>query len=339
MRAVAVHKTGEAPQLMDLPLPRPEPGEVLVRLAAASLNPIDLGIAAGQFGAQLPHVYPLVLGVDGAGLVVEAGGAVHGLKPGDSVHGQFLRAPLGHGTFAEYTVVTQAPDSGALQRVPDGMPASIAAALPTAGMTALGAVDAIGLRAGQSVLVVGATGGVGVFAVQLAAARGAEVIATARPDAQEWIRRLGAARTADYTAGDVAEQVRATHPGGIDALLDLTRDQARFSQYAGLVRDGGAAVSVTFTASEELLASQRITVSNFMMRDKPGLLARITAEVASGAVTVPVQQEIALEEVPLALPRIIAGGARGKTTVRTDMGSGPNGRDRSSEANVTEAGH
>jgi NADPH:quinone reductase-like Zn-dependent oxidoreductase len=316
MRAVAVHKVGDTPELMDLKVPRPEPAEVLVKMAAASVNPIDLGIAGGHFVGSMPHVYPVVLGVDGMGSVVEAGEAVRGLKPGDSVHGQFLRAPLGHGTFAEYAVVTESPDSGALQRVPDGMPAEIAAALPTAGMTAIGVLDAIGLRAGQSVLVLGATGGVGVFAVQLAAARGAEVIATARPDADGWIRRLGAAQTADYTAGDVAAQVRATHPDGIDAFLDLTRDEARFSAYTGLVRDGGMAASVTLTAAPELLASERITVSNFVMQDKPGLLARITAEVASGRITVPVQQAITLEEIPEVLPRITAGGARGKTTVR-----------------------
>lgn len=316
MRAVAVRKTGDAPELMELRVPRPAPGEVLVKLAAASVNPIDVGIAEGYFEGRMPHVYPLVLGVDGTGRVAEAGEAVRGLKPGDTVHGQFLRAPLGNGTFADYVVVTEFPDNGALQRAPDGMPADIAAALPTAGMTALGAIEAIGPQAGQSVLIVGATGGVGVFAVQLAAACGAEVIATARPGIGRWIQQLGAAQTADYTAGGIAEQVRKTHPDGINALLDLTRDQARFSEYAGLVRDGGTALSVTFTATPELLVSERITVSNFVMRDKPDLLARITAEAASGRITVPIQQAVTLDEVPEALPRITAGGARGKTTVR-----------------------
>ena len=315
MRAVAVRKTGDTPELMELPVPRLAPGEVLVRLAAASVNPIDVGIAEGHFEGRMPHVYPLVLGVDGTGRVVEAGEGVRGLKPGDTVHGQFLRAPLGNGTFADYAVVTEFPDNGALQRIPDGMPADIAAALPTAGMTALGALEAIGLRAGQSILIVGATGGVGVFAVQLAAARGAEVIATARADADRWIRQLGAAQTADYTAGDVAEQVRKAYPGGVDAVLDLTRDQARFSEYAALVRDGGAAVSATFTAAPELLASERIAVSNFMMQDKPDLLARITAEAASGRITVPIQQAVTLDQVPESLARNMAGGARGKTTV------------------------
>ncbi|MFE2040268.1 NADP-dependent oxidoreductase [Streptomyces sp. NPDC059477] len=314
MRAVAVHHKGDKPELMELPVPRPAPGEVLVRVKAASVNPIDAGIAEGLL--PLPQMYPLVLGVDGAGEVVEAGEGVHGLAPGDLVHGQFLRAPLGTGTFADYTVVTEHPDAGALQRVPDGMPAEIAAALPTAGMTALGVLEALGVRAGRSILIAGATGGVGVFAVQLAAALGAEVIATARPDAEPWIRRLGAARTVDYTAGDPAEQIRGTHPGGIDVFLDLTRDTARFGDYAALVRDGGGAASVTFTAPPHLLASERIAVSNFQMRDKPGLLARITAAVASGAIAVPIQRTVTLEETPGALARNATGGARGKTTVR-----------------------
>ena len=316
MRAVAVRRTGDKPELMELPVPRPSPGEVLVELAAASVNPIDVAIAAGFFEDRMPHVYPLVLGVDGAGRVIEVGEGVRGLGPGDIVHGQFLRAPLGNGTFAEHAVVTESPGDGALQRAPDGTPAEIAAALPTAGMTALGALETIGLRDGQSILVVGATGGVGVFAVQLAAAKGAQVIATARPDADRWIRQLGAAQTTDYTLGDVAEQVRKTHPDGVDAVLDLTRDPARFAQYAGLVRDGGAAVSISFTASPELLASERIAVSNFMMHDKPDLLARITAEAASGRITVPIHETVTLDQVPDALARNTAGGARGKTTIR-----------------------
>lgn len=316
MRGVAVRRTGDTPELMELPLPRPEADEVLVKLAAASVNPIDVGIAGGSFEGRMPHVYPLVLGVDGAGTVTAVGEAVRGLQPGDTVHGQFLRTPLGHGTFADFVVVPEFPDNGALQRVPDGMSADIAAALPTAAMTALGVIDAIGLQAGQSILIVGATGGVGVFAVQLAAARGANVIATARPDADAWIRKLGADQTIDYSTGDIAASVRATHPDGIDAVLDLTRDQSRFGDNAGLVRDGGTATSVTFTATPELLASERIAVRNFVMADKPDLLARITALAASGRITVPIQQTVALDEVPAALPRLTAGGARGKTTVR-----------------------
>jgi len=315
VRAIAVNKIGDIPELMDLPAPRPAPREIAVRLEAASLNPIDAGIAAGYFEGRMPHVYPLVLGVDGAGRVTEVGEGVRGFEPGDLVHGQFLCAPLGRGTFAEYAVMPEFPDDGALLRVPDGVSAEVAAALPTAGMTALGALDTIGPRPGRSILIVGATGGVGVFAVQLAARHGAEVIATARYEADAWIRGLGATHTVDYTAGGVAEQVRETHPDGVDAVLDLTLDSARFAENAGLVRDGGAALSATFAATPELLASERISVVNFMMQDKPDLLARITAEVAAGRITVPVQQTITLDQVPDALARS-ASGARGKTTIR-----------------------
>jgi NADPH:quinone reductase-like Zn-dependent oxidoreductase len=265
---------------------------------------------------SLPTTRPLVLGADGAGRVVEVGASVTEFAPGDLVHGQFFDAPLGRGTFAEYAVVGASPSHGALQRTPDGVSAEIAATLPTAGMTALGVVESLDLRPGRSMLIVGATGGVGVFAVQLATARGAEVIATARAEAEAWIRQLGASRTIDYSAADVSELVRKTHPDGVDALLDLTRDQARFTTYADLVRDGGSAVSVTFTASPELLASERITAINFMMQDKPGLLVRITEEASSGRITVPVERTIALDEVPQALARNAVGGARGKTIVR-----------------------
>jgi len=317
MRAIALHKTGDIPELMDLPVPRPAAGEIMVRLEAASLNPIDVGIAAGYFEGRMPHVYPLVLGVDGAGRVTEVGEGVSAFEPGDLVHGQFLSAPLGRGTFAEYTVVSAFPDGGALLRVPDGVSAELAAALPTAGMTAIGALDTIDPGPGRSILIVGATGGVGVFAVQLAAMHGAEVIATARPEADAWIRGLGATHTVDYTAASasVAEQVRMTHPDGVDAVLDLTRDPAQFAANAGLVHDGGTALSVAIVATPELLASERITVVNFMMHNKPDLLARITAEVASGRITAPIQRTITLDQVPAALAAT-ASGVRGKTTIR-----------------------
>ena len=324
MRAIAVSDIGGTPELVDLPVPAPGPGEVLIRMTAASLNPVDLDIAHGRL--SLPTTRPLVLGVDGAGRVVEVGAAVTEFAPGDLVHGQFFDAPLGRGTFAEYAVVGATPSHGALQRTPDGLSAQVAATLPTAGMTALGVVESLDLesldlesldlRPGRTMLIVGATGGVGVFAVQLAAARGAEVIATARAEAEAWIRELGASQTIDYSTEDVSELVRKTHPDGVDALLDLTRDQARFTTYAGLVRDGGSAISVTFTASPELLASERITATNFMMQDKPGLLARITEEVISGRIIVPVERTITLDEVPDALARNAIGGARGKTVVR-----------------------
>ena len=316
MRAVAVRTPGARPELMDLPEPRPGPGEILVEVGAASVNPLDLGIAEGHFEGRLPHRYPLVLGVDGAGRVTAVGEGVRRFGVGDTVHGQLFRTPLGYGTFAEQVVVPEAPDLGAVQRIPDGVSVEVAAAIPTAGMTALGAMDAIAPRSGQSVLIVGATGGVGSLAVQLAAARGAEVIATARPGAEKWIRALGAAETLDHTAGGVAERLRRIRPAGVHGVLDLTRDPTGFAAWAEQVRDGGTALSATFTASPDLLSSTRITVRNYEMEDKPELLVRITAEAAAGRITVPIQRTVSLSEAPAVLAPNSAGGTRGKTVIR-----------------------
>jgi NADPH:quinone reductase-like Zn-dependent oxidoreductase len=119
--------------------------------------------------------------------------------------------------------------------------------------------------------------------------------------------------------GDITERLRTIRPDGVDALIDLTRDPARFISYSSLVRDGGTASTTTFTASPELLASERISVCNYEMRNKPDLLARITTEVASGRIEVPVQRTVTFEETPVAPAGNIAGGtggARGKTTIR-----------------------
>lgn len=194
--------------------------------------------------------------------------------------------------------------------------ATAAAALPTAGMTALGAIDAMGLAPGQSLLIVGATGGVGAIAVQLAAARGIEVLATARPEAERWIRDLGADVTIDYSRSTVVDEMRRIRHSGVDAVLDLTRDPRGFEARTALVVDGGVAVTVTSTASPELLASERIRMIDFTMREKADLLDRITAEAVSGRITVPVHRSIALDAVVGALRDAAAGGTRGKTVVR-----------------------
>jgi NADPH2:quinone reductase len=313
MRAVAVEKFGDGPRLIELPDPTPAAGEILVRLRAASLNPLDSVVAAGYLAQQYPNTFPLVLGFDGAGEVAAVGDGVERFAPGDAVFGQFWSEPLGRGTFAELVALPARSDSGALLPLPPTIPLQTAAALPTAGQTAFGVIAALAPAAGETLLVVGATGGVGSLAVQLAARRGARVIATARADAAEWIVGLGAAETIDYGAGPLPEMLAAAHPEGVDALLDLTGDRALVSACAPQVRDGGRLTSIGFGAPEELLAETRIEVSNYENVDKPRLLAGIADEVVAGNVAVEIQREIELAMVPAALGA--PGGARGKTVV------------------------
>lgn len=317
MRAVAVCKTGDPPKLMESPKPEPDPGEVLVRLTAAAINPMDWKIAEGQLVGQLPHAFPLILGVDGAGHVEALGEGIDRFSVGDAVFGQFFRVPVGSGgTFAEYVAVPEQSMTSVIQPVPDGIPLPAAAALPTAGMTALGALDATGLQAGQTMVIIGATGGIGCFATQLAVGRGGRVIATAQPDTREWITRLGAAETTGYEPEEIVGRARSSCPEGVDVLLDLVGNPEVFETCVAAVRDGGTALSVNFGAPAEPPARARVHMSNYILMDgKPGLLARITEEVSAGRVTVPVEDEISLDDVVSARDRKKVGGTRGKTVV------------------------
>ena len=318
MRALAVSRTGESPRLLDLPRPRPGPGEVLVRLEAASVNPMDWKIAEGALTEQLPHSYPLVLGADGAGRVEAVGEGVRRFSVGETVYGQFFVVPVGsQGSFAEYAVVPEESPTSVIAPAPARISVADAAAVPTAAMTALGALEAVGLREGQAIVIVGATGGIGSFATQLAAGLGAHVIATARPDARAWITGLGAADTAGYAPEEIVARARAARPDGVDALLDLVGDRTVFDACLAGVRPGGTAVSVNFGAPTEQPANTDITTSNYILMDgKADLLRRITEEITAGRVTVPVQERVPLDGAAGALARSKAGGARGKTVVR-----------------------
>ncbi|MBS1677448.1 MAG: NADP-dependent oxidoreductase [Actinobacteria bacterium] len=314
MRAVAIDQFREAPRLRDLPRPEPGPGEVLIKLEAASLNPVDRQVAAGAFAERMEHRFPLILGFDGVGTVAALGAGAERFAVGEAVFGQLWPEPLGSGTFAEYVAVPERLAAGAIEPLGDRLAPEVAAALPTAGMTALGAVEALAVEPGQTLLILGATGGVGSFAVQLAAARGVRVIATARPEAAEWVAGLGAGETLDYSERPLPEVLREAHPEGIDAVLDLLGDRDLLRACAARLKDGGAAVSIAFAADEEATDGGRITARNYMNRDKPDLLARIAAEARAGRIDVQVQDTIALADVADALAGRGAG-ARGKTVV------------------------
>jgi NADPH:quinone reductase-like Zn-dependent oxidoreductase len=316
MRAVAVTEFGGTPQLMDLPKPAPCSGEVLVRLAGAALNPFDRAISDG-FLRHLPHTFPLILGADGAGIVEEVGEGVETLTEGDAIYGILIHEQLGlgRGTLAEYIAV---PADAVIGPAPSRISLVEAAAAPTAGMTAIGLVEETGIAAGQNVLIVGASGGVGSFAVQLAAARGARVIATARSDAAERLRSLGAAETVDYTRRSVGDQLLEVEAGGVDVLLDLVSAPDAFAANLGLVRDGGRAMSIRYAARPESPMQNRISVVNFNLRQHQGasgFLEDLTAAIDSGGLQVVVDVELALEQAPAVIAARSSGGARGKALV------------------------
>lgn len=309
MRAIVVQKFGGNPELADVPVPKPGDGEVQVALDAAGVNPWDLKMAEGVLANSMPTDFPMILGVDGAGSVSAVGAGVTKFAVGDRVVGKFLTPPAGHGSWAEYATL---PQDATLVPIPADVTTVNAAALPIAGLTAQDLVDAAGLRRDQKVLVVGATGGVGSFLVQLAALAGAYVIATAKPDAADQISRLGASETIDYGATGIADAVQFTHPDGIDALFDLVSGPEDFALHARLVKSGGRAYSTIGSADEAALTAHDITGGNFQSTGRAPELTRLLDHVAAGDVVVPVQSIVPLEAAPAILG---TGGARGETVL------------------------
>jgi len=203
MRAVALSSAeSTSPELVDLPLPEPQAGEVRVKVAAASVNGFDLSVAAGHTKAFMEHRYPLVLGKDFAGIVDAVGPEASGYAIGDRVFGTVTKDFLGDGSFAEYVTV---PVQVGITHLPEAVSFVDGAALGLAGAAAHAAVDAGRVDADTSVLVVGATGGVGVQVVQLMAAAGAAVAGTSGTKAEaELLRSLGATAVIDRN-GHVVE--------------------------------------------------------------------------------------------------------------------------------------
>jgi NADPH:quinone reductase-like Zn-dependent oxidoreductase len=301
---------------MELADPEPGPCEVLVKIDTASINPIDLKAAQGTFRGMMESEFPLVLGFDGAGRIEELGLGAGRFAVGDLVHGQFWDDTIGRGTFAERVTIAERPSHGALGLVPEGMEPGLAAAVPTAGMTAEGALNETGCRAGQMLLILGATGGVGVLATQLSVRAGITVIATARGEASTWIQGLGASETIDYADRPVSIALADTRPDGIDAVLDLVGNAEQVAGAAHHVRDAGTVISTAFGVSEALSSQSRITAANYQLDDKPARLEHVTEALAAGQLVIPVQDEITLADGPAAIARRGRGGARGKTLIR-----------------------
>lgn len=311
MRAVAVRELKGRPEVVDVPRPEPGEGEVLVRIEAAGLNPLDWKIADGMLEGALPYAFPMVMGVDFAGVVEDGGPQARRFRPGDAVYGQVISDPVGSGTYTEYVVVEEA---GSIAAAPSSVPTTVAAGAPTAGMTALGIIEAAALREYESLLVIGAAGGVGTFLTQLTAAHDLRVIASTHGHDQRRMATFGAAVTIDARERPLADAVREEYPDGVDALVDLvSADRADFTANAALVRDGGVALSTLGAADLDALYAKGVEGINFQLAASADLLDRLGQEIDSGRVVVPIESEVPLEQAPDAVARARAGGSRGKT--------------------------
>src|SRR5438105_8048719 len=227
MKAVVAHEYGgpEVLKLEDVPVPEPKENEILVRVIASGVNPADPLILNGKYAKEFGTHLPLILGYDMAGVVVKAGAKVTKVKVGDPVYAYLLWG----GGWAEYCISNET--ESAIK--PKSLSFAEASAVPLAALTAWQAFDLGKLQSGQTVLIHGGSGGVGSFAIQIAKARDARVIATASTANQDLLKQLGADIAIDYTKQKFEEVAKE-----VDAVLDPVGRETLARSY-GVVKKGG----------------------------------------------------------------------------------------------------
>jgi NADPH:quinone reductase-like Zn-dependent oxidoreductase len=310
MKAVRFHQTGDADVLRyeDVAVPEPGAGEVRVRVAGSAYNPADGGMRGGFL--PIPITLPHTPGYDVSGTVDAIGDGVLGLAVGDAVVGFLpMTAP---GSAAEYVV---AP-AGALVPAPARIPLADAAGLPSVGLTAWQALfEAGGLRAGQRVLVNGAGGPVGGYAVQLARRAGAHVVATASPRSAAAVRAAGADEVVDHTTTSLLDAV--TEP--VDVLLNLAPITPEgFVALTTRVRDGGVVVSTTPRVPTPDDEGRGVRAATIYVHPDADVLRRLVALVDGGELHVEIARRAPLSELPAIHEQADAGRVHGKVVVVPD---------------------
>jgi NADPH:quinone reductase-like Zn-dependent oxidoreductase len=309
MKAVRFHEYGdpEVLRLEDIDVPTPGAGQVRVRVAATSFNGVDANIRAGRMQGPMPLDLPHIPGLDVAGTVDALGDEVDGLQVGDSVIG-FL--PFGDdGATAEYVRAA----AGSLSPAPTNIPLADAAALPLVGLTAWQALfEHANLQTGQRILVNGAGGAVGGYAVQLAKAAGAHVIATASARTRAQVEAQGADEVVDHTAGEVSAAIREP----IDVLLNLAPiSPVQFSALAARVSDGGVIVNTTVWMPAPSDEARGVRGIDLFVRSDSAELAELSARVDRGELTVDIAERIPMAELASLPTRAGDGSLAGKVIV------------------------
>ncbi len=307
MKAVRFHEYGEPGVLRYEDAERPDPGagEVRIRVAATTFNPVDDGIRGGYLQGPFPVTLPHTPGIEVSGTVDALGDGVVGVAAGDDVIG-FLPMTA-DGASAEYVV---AP-AEILAPAPVSIPLTDAAALPMVGLTAWQALfDDAGLSAGQRVLVNGAGGAVGGYAVQLAKGAGAHVIATAGPRSADRVRSAGADEVIDHTSAEVT----VSEP--VDVLLNLASiDPEQLAALVALVRPGGVVVNTVPTLATTGDDARGVRAVGFFVRSDATQLSQLVDLVDRGGLRVDVAERVALDDLPAVHARAAAGELPGRVVI------------------------
>jgi NADPH:quinone reductase-like Zn-dependent oxidoreductase len=298
-------------KVADLPKPQAAEGEVLVRIHAAGVNPVDWKIREGWLKDLFPHRFPVILGWDMAGTVEAVGPAAGRFKPGDQVYA-YARLPEIHkGTYAEYIAL---PESH-LAFKPENLSMAEAASIPLAALTAYQALEAGGLQKGQSVFILGASGGVGSSAVQLAAIKGARVIGLAGGRNHDYIKSLGAKEAIDYERGDFIQSLGELLPAGADLVLDF-RGGDTLARGLLCVRPGGRIVSIVEMVDAEDLKKRDVRFDYVFVEPSAKQLDELRGLAESGRFRATISHTYNLDEASQAHAQMETGHTRGKIVLQ-----------------------
>jgi NADPH:quinone reductase-like Zn-dependent oxidoreductase len=301
VKALVATTYGEPEQLSiaDLDVPRPGRGQIQVKIAASAINPTDIRVVAGAYRDAVELEFPYVPGNEFAGTVTEVGAGVTDYQVGDEVFGQALprqmrvaviadHPSLSTGALAEYAVFEAG--TPLLAHRPATVPVEQAAALPIAGMTALGIMTLAAIRPGETAFVVGASGGVGTALVPLLAAAGARVVATGAATDHAVLRELGADEVIGYDA--------AGYPSQVDAVLDLVLPHDRLSTAAATLRPGGRLVTIIYPEpAKELLGRDDVDLHYFLdMNGELGGMREVAEAAERGVLSVRIARRHRFED-------------------------------------------
>ncbi|MGH9446292.1 MAG: NADP-dependent oxidoreductase [Terriglobia bacterium] len=306
MNAIRIHEYGgpEVLKYEDAPLPTPAPGDVVIRVHATSVNPVDIAIRQGYFKERMKYTMPFIPGWDVSGVVESVTPGVNRLKTGDQVYG---RPDLARdGAYAEYVAVRESE----IALKPKSIDHAQAAAIPLTGLTAWQALfDAGHLSVGQTVLIHGAAGGVGHFAVQFAHVKGARVVATASKSNHEFLRSLGADEVIDYNAAKFEDVVH-----NVDVVFDTITGETQDRSWQ-VIKKGGIYVSILQPPNQEKAAAHGVRSAHVFVQPNVEELNEIAQLVDSGKVKPVIEKIFPLKEAAAAQELVATHHTRGKIVI------------------------
>ncbi len=314
MKAIIIEQFGGLDKLKISEVASPEPsnGEVRIKIAYSSVNPVDWKIREGRLAGMFPHHFPLILGWDASGVIDKVGKNVTKFKVGDSVYAYARKAEVQWGTYAEYVVLNEEVVAPA----PKTVGLDQAATVPLVGLTAWQAIHRFeSIKPDQNVLIHGGAGGVGGFAIQFAKLLGAKVIATGSSANIEYLKSLGATRVIDYQFEDFSTVIQTEIPEGVDFVLDTLGGDSLKKSYS-LVRKDGVLISIVEEPNEAKSRAAGIQSAFVFVSPNAKELIEISKLIDEKKIKIPEFRVFPMEEVRRAHELSQSGHVRGKILLK-----------------------